>query len=190
MQGVIDTFINNIIFYLQAYGLLFGCFIVVLESIIPILPLGVFIAFNMMAFGNIVGFIMSLISTSIGCLLSYFIFYYFGKKLEGKIKKHPKLEAVKTVVTKVTFSNLVLIIAIPFSPSFLINIACGLAKVDFKKFIISILIGKISIVYFWGFISKSLMESITDVKTLGIILIILMLSYFVSKIVNRKFNID
>ena len=74
MQEIINSFVNNVVTYLQMFGIPFGCFVIILESIIPALPLGVFIAFNMIAFGNIIGFLISWLSTSLGCLLSYFFF--------------------------------------------------------------------------------------------------------------------
>ena len=191
MQEIINSFVNNIVTYLQTFGIPFGCFIVILESIIPARPLGVFIAFNMMAFGNVVGFLISWLSTSLGCTLSYFFFKNFvGKKMEKVIKKYPKVGKSLKAVKKISFSNLVLIIALPFSQAFLINIACGLSKTDFKKFITAILIGKLSIIYFWGFVSKSLLESITDIKTLIIIGILLIVSYALSKIVNKKLKFE
>ena len=190
MQELIDNFVNNIIYYLQDYGILAGILIIILESIIPALPLGVFIAFNMMAFGNAVGFIISWISTILGCLISYF---FFSKILGNRIQKNPerykKLSKITKSITKISFSNLVLIVALPFSPAFLINIACGIANINLKKFLASLLIGKISIIYFWGFISKSLLESITDVKTIITIIIMLSVSYYISKLVNKKLNI-
>ena len=113
-----------------------------------------------------------------------------SKEFNGVIKKYPKVEKPLKAVKKISFSNLVLIIALPFSPAFLINIACGLSKTDFKKFITAILIGKLSIIYFWGFVSKSLLESITDIKTLIIIGILLIVSYALSKIVNKKLKFE
>lgn len=191
MEEVISNFINNIVSYLQMFGVPFGCFIIILESIIPALPLGVFIAFNMMAFGSVVGFLISWISTSFGCLLSYMFFKKFvGKKSENFIRKHSKVSKMLKAVKNISFSSLVLIIALPFSPAFLINIVCGLSKTDFKKFISAILIGKISIIYFWGFISKSLLESITDIKTLFIIVILLVISYILSKLINKKLKFE
>ena len=194
MQEIIDfvnSFINNSVYYLQSYGILFGCFLVLLESIIPALPLGVFIAFNMMAFGNITGFIISWISTCIGCTLSYLLFSKtLGKKLQKKAESNPKIKKLKSRIKKIKFSNLVLIIALPFTPAFLINIVCGLSKMEFKKFISAILIGKLSIVFFWGFISKSLIESITDIKTMIIILGLLFICYLGSKVINKKLNIE
>ena len=90
----------------------------------------------------------------------------------------------------IEFSKLVLIIALPFTPAFLINIACGITGMDLKKFMTSILIGKLSIVYFWGFIGKSMLESITDIKTVVILCLLLLISYLLSKIVNKQLDID
>lgn len=187
MIETINNIISNLVVYLQQYGVLFGCFIVILESIIPALPLGVFIAFNMMAFGNLFGFLISWVSTCFGCCLSYYLFRkFFSKRLD----KYPKLVKTKKTIKKISFTNLVLIISLPFSPAFLINIACGISKTRFKKFISAVLLGKLAIVYFWGFISKSFLESITDFKTVCVLLIILVISYVVSKIVNKKLNIE
>lgn len=191
MQSMIDSFVQNVVFYLQSYGIMFGVFIIILESIIPALPLGVFIAFNMMAFGNVIGFLISWISTIAGCVLSYMLFkFLIGNRIDKKKEKYIKLNRVSKSVKNISFPNLVLIVALPFSPAFLINIACGISKVKFKKFFVALILGKISIIYFWGFISKSLLESITDFKTIITIIVLLIVSYILSKIVNRKLNIE
>ena len=49
--------IMNFIDSMGLYGPLFGCLLIVLESIIAILPLFVFITMNFIAFGKIIGFI-------------------------------------------------------------------------------------------------------------------------------------
>lgn len=191
MQELINAFVNYVVLHLQDYGILFGCFIIILESIIPALPLGVFVALNMMAFGNTVGFILSWISTIIGCLLSYCFFYkYVGEKLEKKVESKPKIKKVMKAIKKISFSNLVILIILPFTPAFLINIACGLTRVKLKKFLCAIMIGKVGIIFFWGYISKSLLESITDIKTLISMGIMLLLGYIISKIFSKKLNIE
>lgn len=190
MQEFVNEIVNSATNILQSYGPLAGCLLILLESIIPILPLAVFIAFNMFAFGNFGGFIISWLSTMFGCLMSYFLFKYFGKKIDKSITKRPKIDKVRKAIKNVKFSNLVLIMALPFTPAFLVNIASGLAHVDFKKFLASLFIGKAVMVYFWGFISKSLIESITDLKTLLIISCLLLISYILSKLVNKKFKIE
>jgi len=187
----IDNFVQIITSYLQQFGIPFGIFLIILESIIPALPLGVFIAFNMVAFGNVLGFVISWISTCIGCVLSYWFFSkLFSRFLMKKASRKEKLDKTIKSMKSINFSRLVLIVALPFTPAFLVNIACGLVKVNFKKFLFAILIGKISIVYFWGFVGKSLLQSITDIKTVIIVLILLLISYILSKIVSKRFEIE
>jgi len=191
MQSIINNIVDFAISNLQSYGIIFGCLLILLESIIPALPLGVFIALNMMAFGNMIGFILSWIFTIIGCILSYLLFKKIsGQKLDKLYKKYSKLENLKNKIKNIKFSTFVLIVALPFSPAFLINIAAGITKMDFKKFCIGIMIGKLSIIYFWGFICKSLLESITDIKNIITIFLLLVISYIISKLVNKKLNIE
>lgn len=188
---MVDSLVHLITSYLQEFGLPFGILLIVLESIIPALPLGVFIAFNMMAFGGWLGFIVSWISTCVGCLLSYLFFSkLFSKFILKSASKKEKFNKIVNKVQNIEFSKLVLIIALPFTPAFLVNIACGLVKVGYKKFLLAILIGKLSIVYFWGFVGKSFLESITDIKTIIILLVLLLISYILSKIVNKKIGIE
>ena len=136
MVEQIDTFVQMITSSLQQFGIPFGILLIILESIIPALPLAVFIAFNMAAFGGLLGFMISWISTCIGCMLSYLFFSkLFSKFLMKKASKKEKLDKVVKRMMNINFSKLVLIVALPFTPAFLVNIACGLVKVNFKKFI-------------------------------------------------------
>ena len=191
MVEQIDTFVQLVTSYLQQFGIPFGILLIILESMIPILPLGVFIAFNMMAFGGILGFIISWIATCVGCLLSYLFFSkLFSKFIIKRASKREKLDKVVKSVISINFSKLVLIVALPFTPAFLVNIACGLVKVNFKKFIAAILIGKISIVYFWGFVGSSLVECLTNPLVLIKVLLMVGVAYILSVIINKKFNLD
>ncbi len=191
MMEMIDSFVQLMISYLQQFGVPFGIGLIILESIIPVLPLAVFIAFNMMAFGEVIGFIISWAATCAGCVLSYFFFSkLFSNYFLKKTSKREQLDKIMKQIKNIEFSKLVLIVALPFTPAFLVNIACGLVNVKFKKFIAAILIGKLSIVYFWGFVGKSLLESITDIKTVIIVVVLLLVSYLLSKIVNKKLNLE
>ena len=113
-----------------------------------------------------------------------FIYKLFSK---GKKKK---LEKAVSKIKNVSFPNLVLLIALPFTPAFLINIICGIATISKKKFIASILIGKIFIIIFWGYIGKSFIESMTDINTIIIIALMLIMAYVISKFVSKKMNIE
>ncbi len=169
----------------------FGFGLIVLESIIPVLPLALFIALNMILFGNLPGFFLSWVATICGCILSYSICKYgLGNKFYGYLKNHPKIDAILVKIKKITFSKLVVIMAIPFTPAFSINIGAGLSKMDFKKFFFALLIAKLSIVYFWGFVGTTLLESLTDITVLAKLGFIVIIAFVLSKIVLKKFHFE
>ena len=62
----------------------------------------------------------------------------------------------------ISFEKLCIIIALRFTTQFLINIAAGLANMSKKKYLYAIIIGKIFLVIFWGFIGTSLINSIKN----------------------------
>ena len=94
------------------------------------------------------------------------------------------------MITNLKFEQLTTIIAIPFTPAFLVNIAAGLSKMSYKKYLGALLIGKIFLVYFWGFVGVSLLESIKNPIYLVRVGILLILAYVFSKIVSKKFKIE
>lgn len=194
-----QEFINNIVIYLQnlisnspyVLSITVAMLVIVLDSIIPPLPLGLFIALNIHLFGNILGFFMSWIATIIGCFLSFYIVRkLFDKKLEKKAEENEKIDNIRKKINRLSFSNLVLLITLPFTPAFAINIAAGLSKMKFKKFSIAIIIGKIFTVIFWGYIGTSLIRSITDIWVIIKILVMLIIAFVISKIVMKKFNME
>ena len=90
----------------------------------------------------------------------------------------------------IDFSNLVVIIALPFTPAFLVNIAAGIVRISKRKFLLALFIGKIFMVSFWGCVGKSLLESITDIKTIIIISLFILVAYFISKWLNKRMKIE
>lgn len=189
--------INEIIEYsttvISNGGVLFGMLLIVLESLIPVLPLSVFVALNTHTFGLLPGILMSWVSTCLGCYISYSIFYYVSnniiyKYLSKKIKQ--KVDKAIDKFQNISLSNLTVIITLPFTPAFLINILAGISGMSKKKFLVAILIGKIFMISFWGYIGKSLVESVTDITTIIIMSIMILLAYIISKEVGKKANID
>ena len=193
MEKVISDVVEYATDLLQMGGPLMGVFLILLESIIPILPLGAFITLNMNAFGFLFGFAISWGATCFGCYLSYLLFSsylskYFYQFLSKKNAKKIKRSMKK--FQKMSLSHLVVLIALPFTPAFLINIASGLAEVSKKKFLIAILVGKLSIVYFWGVIGTSFLESMTDIKTIMIISLMLVIAYLISKYISKRVDVE
>ena len=194
-MDTVNDIVNYLINCMQIYGPFLGFLIIVLESVLPFLPLFVFIALNMEAFGTVLGFLISWCATIVGCLLSYFFFKYLvGNKLDKYInknkKKKEKLNNIILAIRNVKFSTLVVLMALPFSPAFLFNIACGVTKVKFKKFFLSLLISKLVIIYFWGFIGTSVLDSLMDVWALIRITILVVIAFIISKLIMKKYNIE
>lgn len=189
-MDLIYNYVDIITNILKSYGIGAGILLIIVESIIPALPLGVFITLNINAYGLVIGLFISWIGTCLGCYLSYSLFKALSEKLIGKIIKNKKLDKIVKSIKSISFSNLVVLIALPFTPAFLINIACGIAKMTRKKFLAAIMIGKVSTMLFWGCIGKSLLQSITDITTIIFISIFTLTAYAVSKIVSKKLKIE
>ena len=193
-----ETISNYVVSFLNYYvanvnivsSFFLGIFIIILESILPMLPLGLFLAFNVLIFGNVLGFFMSWGATLIGCSLSFFIFRKIRKKIDNYIERKPKFKNVMKNINKISFSNLVIIMAFPFTPAFSINIGAGLSNIPYKKFIMAASIAKVSIVYFWGYIGSTFIESMTDPGVLIKLGIIFLIAFLLSKFVTKKFKID
>ena len=183
---IMDIINSSVIF-----GPILACVLIFFESLIPILPLFVFITIVFIAFGYVIGFLISYILTCLGCCFYFFLFRKFFKNIiDKKFRDKKRIDDLMKKIDKLSLSSLVLLIAIPFTPAFLINIAGGLSKMPFKRFLVAIIIGKISLVLFWGFIGTSLVESLQNPRILIVICIMLLLAYITSKIVSKKLKIE
>ena len=96
--------INNLVEYftklLQNGGLIFGILLILLESVIPALPLGVFVALNINAYGIILGIIVSWLSTCLGCYLSFLLFSLFSNRFLNRMEHKKKLKKIISFLTE------------------------------------------------------------------------------------------
>mgnify|MGYP002645411751 FL=1 len=172
-------------------GIMLGVGLIILESMIPVLPLALFIAMNTILFGNFWGFIISWVSTICGCMLSFYIFRKgISSFLYKKLPEDGHILQFMRRITEIPFADLVVITAMPFTPAFSVNIAGGLSKINPRKFLAAIIIGKLPMVYFWGFIGTTFLESLGDPIILIRIAVMLLIVYIISKIVSKKFNLE
>ena len=189
----IDIWLTNFLMSIGVWGYILSCILIILEAVIPVLPLSVFITLLFYKFGWLLGFIISYMLTIIGCLISYNIFNSkFRSKYEKYINKNnrKKLKELSNKLKIIKFETLSLIIALPFTPAFLINIGAGLTNMYKKKYIYAVLIGKLFLVIFWGFIGTSIINSIKNPTNLIYIIIMLLLCFLISKFVNKKEGIE
>lgn len=186
MLEELPNYVENVVLSMGIYAPVASCLLIIAESIFPVLPLFVFITINFLAFGHVGGFFISWIFTCLGCFLSYYI---VKKGLSDwtikKAKKVKPIDDVMKFIKKISPGTLAGVIACPFMPAFAINIAAGLVKMDFKKFAISIIIGKICMVYFWGYIGTGLLASVQDPSILLKVLIMVLAAYLASLFINK-----
>ena len=185
--NTISEYINIFIENLGVWGPLLGCLLIVVESILPILPIFVFITLNFMAFGNFVGFLISWLCTVLGCFISFMIFRDGVQTLfEKRLRNKSAVDKIMNVIDKLKFEHLVLLLTVPFVPAFAINIAAGLSKMKLKKYVTALFIGKAFFVYFWGFVGTGLLESLTNPSSLIKVLIIIIIAYILSRLISKK----
>ncbi len=182
----IQDFVSNNNIFLSIFV---GTFSIALESIIPALPLSVFIAINTIAFGSLLGFLISWIATIIGCSVSFFLCRKLRKIAREKVKKEGKILSFINKIDKISFSSLFLILAMPFTPAFSINIAAGLSKMRYKKYFFALLTSKAFIVFFWGYVGSNIMVNITNVGLMIQMILLIVILFIVSKIVTKEFNL-
>ena len=138
----INYIINHSTELISSGGLIVGFFLVFLECFITALPLCVFVALNINSFGFFIGVLISWLGTCLGSFLCYLLFLFLEKKVHYKILGRKRLSKLKKSVDKfknIKFTTLVLLITLPFTPSSLINILCGITRVKREKFIIALL---------------------------------------------------
>ena len=190
MENIYEWIIN-LITNIGTLSITINCLLIIFESIIPPLPISIFITILFINYGPLLGFLISWIFTILGCLLSFYLFQTVLKKyVDSRIRKHEFANKLLKIVDNIKFNHLVLIIAIPFTPAFLVNIVAGISKMNIKKFLPAIAIGKISLVLFWGIIGTSLLESIKNPLIIIKVIFLIIIAYIISRVVNKKFNLD
>ena len=175
--------IAKIVSAMNNLGWFSGFLIVFFESIVPVVPVSVFIALNVITYKY--GLIISWIATILGCMTSFYISRRFSHYINKKFKNNLKIKKFRKSIDKITFSNLVILFAVPFTPAFALNIGAGLTSISPKKFFVALVIGKLPMIYFWGYIGKNLTDSITDISVLARIIFMVIMAYLVGKLANK-----
>ena len=192
-MATLTELINMATEMVQSGGLIIGFLLIIIEAFLPVLPLGAFVTLNVNAFGIFPGLLLSWIATIIGSYLMYLLCYYISTKIIYKfLKKETKEKVVDKMTTfkNIKLTNLVLIITLPFAPSCFINLLAGVSNIKKEKYLLSLIIGKAFMISFWAYIGMSLIESLTDIKAIIFILLILLVAYIVSKIISKKLKIE
>jgi len=184
-----DQILNDFLLSLGILAPILSSVLIILEGTLAFLPLFVFITINIITLGSVLGIFSSWVLTTLGSLICFLIFRngiakWFYKKSKKKGRKFSK------VLSKLSFVRIVLLISIPFIPSFFVNMGAGFSKIPVKKYFYALIIGKMFVVLFWGYVGKNLLECLTNPVALVKIIVMIFVAYLVATIVNKKFDLD
>ena len=148
----IALIIDQVVSYMISFGPLGGFILIMFESFLPPLPLGLIVGLNMLSFGKIPGFLLSYFATITGCMLSFWIFRYYIKDRYTrwiKAKHQDELKKWMKRMSNIKFTTLAVLFAIPLTPAFLVNIAGGLSDISIKKYLTALMVGKPAMLFFY-----------------------------------------
>jgi uncharacterized membrane protein YdjX (TVP38/TMEM64 family) len=101
VMGFLNDMINNLHGWLETAGIWGGlvcCALIIIEPLLPFLPMFIFVTVNLLIFGYVLGFILSYICSVLGCLLFYIV---INKLLSKKAKRFYKdKKSINNLITR------------------------------------------------------------------------------------------
>ena len=186
-----QIWLENFLLSAGIWAPILSSLLVFLEGIFAFLPLFVFVTINVLTLGPIFGGIISWILTTLGCFCTCLLCRKGLAKLFERFTKNKKgIKKIMKMINNLSFSKLVLIIAIPFAPSFFINVAAGLSKIPLKKYFYALLIGKIVSISYLVYIGVNVYECLTNPFVLVKVVLLLLAAWIVGRIMSKKFHMD
>jgi uncharacterized membrane protein YdjX (TVP38/TMEM64 family) len=186
--------IENIMGLIQEYralGPLPGILLPMLEAFLPFLPLFLFVMANASAFGLWFGFLFSWIGACAGALLVFLIFRKFGqKRILAFLQRHSKIQKLMTWIENHGFGPIFLLLCFPFTPSAIVNIVAGLSKINIYQYMLSVLTGKIVMIFTISFIGYDIRSLITQPLRTAIVLVVIFILWYVGKRIEVRLNIS
>ena len=193
-MGWINHFNEMLNNYLQTAGLWGGfvcCVLIILEPLMPFLPMFIFVTINLLIFGYVLGFIISYICSVLGCLVFYLVVNkLLSKKVYRFYKDRKRLNSLVKRYKDIRIETLTTIISMPFTPAFMINLLAAVSDMPLKKYMTAEIIAKIFITIFWGFFGFNLIKCLQHPKYLIVVGLMLLGGYVLSKIISKKYSLE
>jgi uncharacterized membrane protein YdjX (TVP38/TMEM64 family) len=126
------------------YALFISIILNIIVAIIGVLPSVFITAANLVFFGPVVGFIVSVIGEVVGAIIAFWIYRKGLQKVSRKqLEKYPKILKLLDAKGKDAFNMIVVLRTLPFMPSGLITFAASIGKVSLPLYALATFIGKI-----------------------------------------------
>lgn len=179
--------IRNVLQDYHSFGPFLGISLPLLEAFLPILPLLLFVAANAAVYGFWLGAFLSWFGTCLGAVI---VFAFFRMLAKGRFKrwleKSKKVTRTLNWVERHGFGPLFLLYCIPFTPSSLINVASGLSKLSWRSFLISLLLGKMVMIFMVSYVGYDWINMIHQPLKMLLIAVIVVILWIVGKRMELK----
>lgn len=174
---------------ITALGPIAGILLIMTEAFIPVLPLSVFVAINVMAFGFWQGYLYSWIGNVLASILLFSIIRRYGTtRFRKKIESNRSLNNIFVWIQQHGFMPIFILLSFPFTPSCLVCGLSALAGIRYKTFIYSIVFGKLIMILSLSFIGYNISEFLNQpIKSVVLILLTLSIS-FGAKMIMRRYE--
>lgn len=176
-QWLEEDYVLQMLEQYRALGPLPGILLPLIESMIPILPLWVFVTANAMVYGLWFGFLYSWIGEVLGSLIVFF----FIRKVSNvrfiqALTERPKIQSMLRWVRERGFGMLFIFLSFPFTPSALVNFVAGLSNMNPRVFLIAVVLGKMVMIFIISTIGHNIFSLIREpLKLLGVTFLIFVL---------------
>ncbi len=192
IQRFFHTYItfNNVENFLEGYrgmGGFFGVLLPMLEAFFPVLPLVVFVLANAAAYGFYMGFLLSWMGTCLGSIIVFtFCRLIVRKHARRWIDRRKKMKGMLKWLEKGGFGPVFILLSIPFTPSSLINVLCGLSNMNVRQFYFAVLLGKMIMIGIVTFIGTDWRAILSHPARLILVVSLIIVLWFAGKIAEKK----
>lgn len=132
--------------YVEKFGIIapsIFMLIQIMQVVLPVIPGGASCAAGVLAFGPFWGFVYNYISLTIGSIIAYYLSQKYGMSIIEKLFKQKTINKYIKYIRNKTFEKIFMWgIIIPGAPDDLLCYLAGISSINFKKFIIIIILGK------------------------------------------------
>jgi uncharacterized membrane protein YdjX (TVP38/TMEM64 family) len=159
---------------IKELGILLPISLTFIEALVPALPLTAIVAFNVGLYGIARGFVYSWLGSVLGAAAVFLFFrHVVRRRLIRWMANKKVILRVQAWISRQTEVTLFLLIAMPFTPSALINISFGLSDFNQTRFIRAFFLGKLVMIGLLSALGNVLTEAFE--KPLFILLAVLIL---------------
>ncbi|HWI46757.1 MAG TPA: TVP38/TMEM64 family protein [Rummeliibacillus sp.] len=160
-----------------------------LESFFPFLPLAAFIVANASAYGLWWGFLFSWVGAVLGSYCVFLIIRKFGKsRILRFVTERNTVKKLIHWVEYQGFTPLFILLCFPFTPSALVNTVAGLSNLKKKRYLLTVMLAKLVMIFIISWIGSDLRALITNPIRTCLIIAIMLLLWWGGKQVEAKMN--